>query len=116
MTRLRSSESFQGNERFQVLSTLGRGGMGVVYSVYDRERQAKVALKTLSEGSPLELMRLKNEFRALQELDHPNLVSLGELFEEDGRWFFTMELVEGEDFITHVRLEEEEPWRTLHGR
>jgi eukaryotic-like serine/threonine-protein kinase len=109
MTRLRASESFQGNERFQVISTLGRGGMGVVYSVYDRERQAKVALKTLNEGSPLELMRLKNEFRALQELDHPNLVSLGELFEEDGRWFFTMELVEGEDFITHVRLEEEEP-------
>ncbi len=98
--------SFHGNQRFEVLSTLGCGGMGVVYEVLDRERQVKVAVKTLKEGGPRELLRLKSEFRALQELEHPNLVQLGELFEEDGCWFFTMELIDGEDFITHVRARE----------
>ena len=109
MSPLRPTDPFTGNGRFQVISTLGRGGMGVVYAVFDRERQVQVALKTLNEGSPMELLRLKTEFRALQEMDHPNLVSLGELFEENGRWFFTMELVAGLDFISYVRLTEEEP-------
>ncbi|MBU1241763.1 protein kinase [Myxococcota bacterium] len=99
--------TFPGNKRFEVLSMLGRGGMGVVYEVFDRERQVKVAIKTLNEGSPKELLRLKNEFRALQELEHPNLIQLGELFEEDGTWFFTMELIAGVDFITHIRLRDE---------
>jgi serine/threonine protein kinase/tetratricopeptide (TPR) repeat protein len=103
MSHLKTSAQFTGTDRFQVLSELGRGGMGVVYAVWDVERQTKVALKTLNEGSSAELLRLKTEFRALQELEHPNLVSLGELFEEQGQWFFTMELLEGQDFISHVR-------------
>ena len=101
-------QSFCGNQRFEVLSTLGCGGMGVVYEVLDRDRQVKVAIKSLKEGSSQELLRLKGEFRALQELEHPNLVQLGELFEENGCWFFTMELIVGEDFITHVRVREED--------
>ena len=103
------SRRFLGNERFEVLHELGRGGMGVVLAAYDHERQQKVALKTLNEGNPVELLRLKAEFRALMELDHPNLVSLGELFEHEGCWFFSMELVEGVDFISHVRQREASP-------
>src|SRR5262249_25507173 len=49
------------------------------------------------------LLRFKNEFRALQDLQHRNLVRLGELIEEGGQWFFTMELVRGCDFIGWVR-------------
>ena len=108
MSSAPTSGRFEGNDRFQVLSLLGRGGMGVVYKVFDRERQTKVALKTLNEGSAVELLRLKAEFRALQELEHPNLVSLGELFEDQGRWFFTMELVEGQNFIAYIRTPEDE--------
>src|SRR6185503_16991847 len=37
-----------------------------------------------------------------QDIRHPNLVSLGELFEEGGRWFFTMEMVHGEHFLDYV--------------
>src|SRR5215831_3884089 len=77
--------------------------MGVVYEANDRERHARVALKTLRLLEATALLRLKTEFRALQDLAHPNLVSLGELIEESGQWFFTMELVDGVDFLRWVR-------------
>jgi serine/threonine protein kinase/tetratricopeptide (TPR) repeat protein len=97
------SIEFRGTQRFQVLSRLGQGGMGVVYEVYDRERSTKVALKTLRRLNADGLLRFKNEFRALQDLQHPNLVTLGELFEDLGQWFFTMELVRGESLLRYVR-------------
>src|ERR1044071_7532317 len=89
--------------RFEVIRVLGTGGMGVVYEALDRERQCRVALKTLRTLNPEALLRFKREFRALQDIQHPNLVSLGELLEENGQIFFTMELVLGVDFIEYVR-------------
>jgi len=77
--------------------------MGVVYDALDRERNAHVALKTMHMVSGDSLLRFKTEFRALQDLHHPNLVRLGELIEEDGQWFFTMELVDGVDLLSYVR-------------
>src|SRR5262245_13852089 len=85
--------------RFEVLRVLGTGGMGVVYEALDRERKTRIALKTLRTRAAEGLIRFKREFRALSDIHHPNLVSLGELIEEDGQLFFTMELVEGVDFI-----------------
>jgi len=82
---------------------LGAGSMGVVYEAEDLERGARVALKALKISTADTLYRFKNEFRALQGLEHPNLVSLGELIENRGKWFFTMELVEGMDLLAHVR-------------
>jgi len=76
--------------------------MGTVYRAFDRELRAEVALKTLERGESAALRRFKNEFRAMQHLEHPNLVNLGELFEHDGTWFFTMELLTGVDFFHHV--------------
>jgi tetratricopeptide (TPR) repeat protein len=95
--------SFPGTARFQVLRQLGSGGMGVVYEALDRERNLRVALKTLRNLSSEAVLRFKHEFRALQDIGHPNLVSLGDLHEEDGFWFFTMELLEGTDLLTWVR-------------
>jgi len=94
---------FEGTDRFQVLRRLGGGGMGVVYEAFDRERNARVALKTLRSLDATAVLRFKNEFRWLQDLQHPNLVSFHELFAEAGQWFFTMELVEGVDFLSWVR-------------
>ncbi|HZS41896.1 MAG TPA: AAA family ATPase [Polyangia bacterium] len=95
---------FSGNRRFQVIRQLGEGGTGVVYEVLDRERGVRAALKTLRTTNAESLMRFKNEFRALQELHHRNLVTLGELIEDGGTWFFTMELIEGVNFLRHVRV------------
>ena len=77
--------------------------MGVVYEAYDRRQHRTVALKTLRELDAQHVLLFKNEFRALQDVQHPNLVQLGELFEESGRWFFTMELVRGVTLLRYVR-------------
>jgi serine/threonine protein kinase len=93
---------FSGTKRFVLERELGEGGMGVVYEATDRRTDARVALKTLKSLDAQALARLKTEFRALQEVQHPNLVSLGELIETDGHWFFTMELVQGVPLLEYV--------------
>src|SRR5690349_8038523 len=85
--------------RFELLRMLGEGGYGAVYEALDREWNNKVALKTLQRMEPDALLRFKEEFRSLQDVDHPNLVHLEELRSVDGLWFFTMELIDGTDFF-----------------
>ena len=90
-------------DRFEIERALGSGGMGVVYAARDHQRGCFVAVKTLRAATLDALHRLRDEFLMLHDLVHPNLVSLGELFDDDGRWFFSMELVDGVDFLCHVR-------------
>ena len=95
---------WKGTARYEVLRCIGRGGMGVVYEAFDRERQQRVALKTLLNSSPSALYLFKQEFRTLADVHHRNLVRLYELVATDeGRVFFSMELVEGTDFLTYVQ-------------
>ena len=89
--------------RFRVLRHLGSGGMGAVFEAIDQHTGAHVALKTLHASSPDALFYLKNEFRSLQDVAHPNLVNLLELVEESGRFFVIMELAPGLDFLSYVR-------------
>jgi hypothetical protein len=77
--------------------------MGVVYEAHDARRRGSLALKTLSRLDAGNVYRLKNEFRSLAEVSHPNLCRLYELFGEGGQWFFTMELVKGERFDSWLR-------------
>ncbi|MET0594374.1 MAG: serine/threonine-protein kinase, partial [Polyangiaceae bacterium] len=91
------------SQRFEIIRRLGSGGMGVVYEARDRINGNLVAIKVLSDLDPESLLRFKTEFRALQNVHHPNLVQLYELIEEDGTWFFTMELVHGVAFDEYTR-------------
>ena len=88
--------------RFQFVRRLGAGGMGVVFEADDLLRGTRVALKVLRRLGPEALLRFKTEFRALADLQHPNLVRLDELISDDDQWFFTMERVEGVDFLAYV--------------
>lgn len=97
-------QHFAGNGRFELRRILGEGSMGIVYEAFDHERGMLVALKTVRQLDAQTLYRLKTEFRARVDLEHRNLVRLGELLHDEGHWFFTMELVEGWPFLDWVRV------------
>jgi len=88
--------------RYEVRSRLGTGGMGHVYRVYDPVNQRELALKELKFSYPRALHYFKREFRAVASLSHPHLVHLHDLYHEDGRYFYTMELVSGSDIYHYV--------------
>jgi serine/threonine protein kinase len=102
MTLAREQE-FRGTERFQIQRRLGAGGFGVVYQALDLQTQSVVALKALRDGNVEALFRLKREFRALAGIAHENLVRLHELLADSDQWFFTMELIDGVNFLHYVR-------------
>ncbi|CAN5871899.1 hypothetical protein BH11MYX3_BH11MYX3_46990 [soil metagenome] len=104
-----SEQGFAGNGRFELRRILGEGSMGIVSEAFDHERGMLVALKTVRQIDAQALYRLKTEFRARVDLEHRNLVRLGELLHEDGHWFFTMELVEGWPFLDWVKCGAGEP-------
>jgi hypothetical protein len=88
--------------RWQIERLLGSGGMGEVYAARDPVRDQRVAVKILRLAQPGRLFQLKQEFRQLADLDHPNLVQLYELGVHDQSaapqaqgWFLVMELVDG---------------------
>lgn len=88
--------------RYEVRGTVGGGGMGDVYRVYDPVTRRELALKVLKFTYPRALHYFKREFRAVAALNHPNLVELYDLHVEEGQYFYTMELIDGTDFYIYV--------------
>ncbi len=89
--------------RYEIVRKLGEGGLGVVYEAHDKERGIPVALKTLKRPTQEAAFHLKQEFRRLSGIDHPNLVNLYDLHVSPEELFFTMELVPGSDILSYVR-------------
>ncbi len=85
-------------QRFQVLSVLGSGGMGVVYKARDRELDDLVALKVLRQeqwGDAAQLERLKSELKLARKITHPNVLRTYDFGEIDRVAFISMEYVRG---------------------
>src|SRR5204862_1923642 len=83
-------------DRFEILSTLGAGGMGVVYKVRDRELDDLVALKMLRRdvwGDRELLERLKSELKLARKITHPNVLRTFDFGDVAGIPFITMEYV-----------------------
>ena len=103
--------------RFEVLSRLGAGGMGVVYSAYDPELDRNVAIKLLrpdlvagtagSSGTS----RLQREAQAMARLNHPNVATVHEVGTHDDQVFVAMEYVDGGTL--REWLQRERDWRDV---
>jgi predicted ATPase len=84
---------------YQILKKLGAGGMGEVYRALDTRLNREVAIKTLSldgGSQPDAISRFEKEARAACALNHPNIVTIYELGQVNGRHYIAMELVHGE--------------------
>jgi eukaryotic-like serine/threonine-protein kinase len=91
--------------RYRIARLLGQGAAGTVYEAVDEQRSGlRVALKLLHAHQASALYRLKNEFRALAETVHPNLVGLHGLGVDALGWFVVMDLIDpSSDFLSYVR-------------
>jgi len=101
---LTTGSTFAG--RYQIIEELGKGGMGKVYRVLDKELKEEVALKLIkpeivSDKKTLE--RFSNELKLARKISHKNVGRMYELMEEKGTRYITMEYVPGEDLKRLIR-------------
>ena len=85
-------------DRYQIVGELGRGGMGIVYKVQDTVLDRLVAYKVLPQAlveNPQAIANFMREAQAAAKLNHPNIVTVYDTGEQQGRYYIAMEYVEG---------------------
>lgn len=103
--------------RYQIIEEIGRGGMGTVYKVLDREINEKIAIKVLKpeiSSDEKTIERFRNELKLTRKISHQNVCRMYDIVNERGVYFITMEYVAGEDLkSTILRLGQVSVGKTL---
>lgn len=92
--------------RYEIIEELGRGGMGKVYKVFDKETHSEVALKLIAPevaADKTTIERFRNELKIAREVSHKNVCRMYDLGREGRRYFITMEYVPGDDLRSFIR-------------
>lgn len=93
--------------RYRILKSIGRGGMADVYLandlILDNEEVAIKVLRTNYQTDQVAVARFQREARAMAELNHPNIVAIRDIGEEDGQQFLVMEYVDGADLKRYIQ-------------
>ncbi len=101
---LTTGSTFAG--RYQIIEELGKGGMGRVYKVLDKEINVKVALKLIKPEISAHnetIERFRNELKIARDISHKNVCRMYDLNKEEGSYFITMEYISGEDLKSFIR-------------
>ena len=93
--------------RYRVIKQIGRGGMADVYLakdlILDGEEVAVKVLRTNYQTDPIAVARFQREARAMADLDHPHIVRITDIGEEDGQQYLAMEYVAGLDLKRYIK-------------
>ena len=90
---------------YRIVSKIGAGGMGEVYLAQDTKLDRKVAIKFLHEEfskDPNKLSRFVQEAKAASALNHPNILTVYEIGEVDGKNYIATELIDGKTLREHL--------------
>lgn len=103
--------------RYEIIEEIGEGGMGVVYKASDRTTNLPVAIKQLKaiaiEHRPELITRFQREAEALRELNHPNIVKMLDMVQQDDESYLVIEYIAGGDLRQLMQLERLSVHRTL---
>lgn len=93
--------------RYRVVRQIGRGGMADVYLakdlILDGQEVAVKVLRTNYQTDQVAIQRFQREARAMAELDHPNIVRISDIGEEDGQQYLAMEYIDGLDLKRYIK-------------
>ncbi|MDG3133045.1 Stk1 family PASTA domain-containing Ser/Thr kinase [Streptococcus suis] len=93
--------------RYRIVRQIGRGGMADVYLakdlILDGEEVAVKVLRTNYQTDQIAVQRFQREARAMADLDHPNIVRISDIGEEDGQQYLAMEYVDGLDLKRYIK-------------
>src|SRR5512141_695754 len=101
---------------YRILSLLGAGGMGEVYLAQDTKLDRRVAIKFLHEEFSKDadkLRRFIQEAKAASALNHPNILTVYEIGEVDGKDYIATELIDGKTLREHLSHKEPLPLNTI---
>ncbi len=90
---------------YVLLGEIARGGMGVVYRALQTSLEREVAIKMIDAGKLANdgaVRRFHTEAEAMAKLDHPNIVTIHEIGEHEGHYYFAMKLVDGPNLAEHI--------------